>query len=257
LRHWIDEGLPSLPAWIASLPIVGTKIQFYWDDLGRGDYGVLAELRKFAAPVAQWLLNSGANLAQGLLLMTMSILLAFFFYSGGEGAVTWLKGGMYRIAGKTQSEHLLELTGNTVKGVIYGILGSALAQALLAGLGFWAAGVPLAGVLAILTFFLSVLPGGPAILWIPASLWLFGQGDTGWAIFLALWGTLVVSTIDNVIKPLFIGKSSALPFILIMLGVIGGALAFGFLGIFIGPTLLAVGYSVLGDWAVGSKEKGA
>src|SRR4051794_19001733 len=118
----------------------------------------------------------------------------------------------------------------------------------MAGIGFLVAGVPDAGFLALLTFFLSVVPVGPPLIWLPASLWLFHQGSTGWGIFMVIWGVLL-SSVDNVIKPWLISQGSVMPFLLIFFGVLGGALAFGFIGVFIGPTLLAVGYRLVQEWA--------
>jgi predicted PurR-regulated permease PerM len=131
--------------------------------------------------------------------------------------------------------------------VVYGILGTALVQAVVAGIGFVIAGVPGAGLLALLTFFLSIVPVGPPLVWLPAALWLFHQGSSGWAIFMLIWG-LGVSSLDNVVKPWLISQGSAMPFLLIFFGVIGGALTFGFIGVFIGPTLLAVGYRLVEEW---------
>ena len=140
------------------------------------------------------------------------------------------------------------MAGNTVRGVVYGILGTALVQAVLAGIGFLIAGVPGASVLALLTFFLSVLPVGPPLVWLPATLWLFHQGSTGWGVFMLIWG-VGVSSVDNFVKPWLISQGSEMPFLLIFFGVLGGALAFGFIGVFIGPTLLAVGYRLVEEWA--------
>jgi predicted PurR-regulated permease PerM len=136
------------------------------------------------------------------------------------------------------------------------VLGTAFVQAVLAGIGFWIAGVPGAPILAFITFFLSVIPIGPPIVWIPAALWLYHTGATGWAIFLVVWGVAVVGMADNVIKPLLISKGTNMPLIWVMLGVLGGALAFGFLGVFIGPTILAVAYALLRDWTIGSAHAG-
>jgi predicted PurR-regulated permease PerM len=135
-----------------------------------------------------------------------------------------------------------------VRGVVYGILGTCLAQSLMAGIGFLVAGVPGAALLALLTFFLSVVPMGPPLVWLPAALWLFQQGRTGWGIFMVVWG-VGVSTIDNFVKPWLISQGSDMPFLLILFGVLGGALAFGFIGVFIGPTLLAVAYRLVKEWA--------
>ncbi len=127
------------------------------------------------------------------------------------------------------------------------VYGTALAQAVVAGIGFAIAGVPRAGLLTLLTFFLSVVPIGPPLVWIPAAIWLFYQGSLGWGIFMVCWGVLV-SSVDNVIKPMIISQGSHIPFILILFGVLGGALAFGFIGVFLGPLLLALGYRLLQEW---------
>jgi predicted PurR-regulated permease PerM len=152
-----------------------------------------------------------------------------------------------RILGE-RGQYLLDVAGKTVRGVVYGILGTALVQAVMAGVGFLIAGVPGAALLALLTFFLSVVPVGPPLVWGPAVLWLFQQGSTGWAIFMLVWG-FGVSTVDNLVKPWLISQGSNLPFLLILFGVLGGVLAFGFIGVFIGPTLLAVGYRVVTEWS--------
>ena len=152
-----------------------------------------------------------------------------------------------RISGE-QGKHLLTVAGQTVRGVVYGILGTALAQAVMTGIGLFIAGVPGAALLALLTFFASIVPVvGTGLIWIPAALWLFYQGSTGWGIFMLIWGVGVAS-LDNIIKPWLISQGSEMPFILIFFGVIGGALAFGFIGVFLGPTLLAVGYRLTQEW---------
>jgi predicted PurR-regulated permease PerM len=199
--------------------------------------------------VSTWLLSQGVALGTGVLYLTLSVLLLFFLYRDGAALATRLQEVSGRIAG-VRAQQLLDLTVSTVRGVVYGILGSLLAQGILAGMGFLVAGVPGAFLLGFLTLFLSLVPGGPALLWLPGSIWLYKQGATGWAIFLVLWGLLVVGTADNVIKPYLIGRGSDLPFTLVLLGVLGGAFAFGVIGIFLGPTLLAVGYTVVRDWAL-------
>jgi predicted PurR-regulated permease PerM len=144
---------------------------------------------------------------------------------------------------------LLKVAGNTVRGVIYGILGTALAQAFVAGLGFWIAGVPGAVLLSVLTFFFAVIPFGPPLIWLPASLWLFTQDRPGFGVFLLLWGLLGISSVDNFLRPYLISQGSKMPFVLIFCGVIGGALAFGLVGVFLGPTMLAVGFRLIEEWS--------
>lgn len=248
LQRAYDSGLPDLPGWIVGLPLVGAPIQEFWLSLTQSDSELIAQLRKLAAPAGNFMLTVGAAIGRGLLLLALSIVLAFFFYIGGDGMVAWLRSVMQRVGGD-RAHHLLALTGNTVKGVVYGILGTALAQGILAAIGYRVASVPGAAALGLATFFLSVVPGGPALLWIPAALWLYHGGSLGWAIFIAVWGFAVVGMADNVIKPMIISKGSDMPFILVMLGVLGGALAFGLLGVFIGPTLLAVSFTLIRNWA--------
>lgn len=244
----IEHGLPALPDWVAKLPLVGERIQTFWSELLKGDVQVVNFLRsKLAAPVGQWMLTLGTAAGSGLLQLVLSIFFTFFFYLGGDVALHWLQAVLRRIAGE-RGPRLLKVAGETVQGVVYGILGTALVQAVLAGFGYWVAGVPAAAILGLATFFLSVVPMGPGLIWLPAALWLYSTGSTGWAIFLLVWGALVVSSVDNVIKPLMISRGGSLPFIIVLLGVLGGALAFGFLGVFLGPTLLAVGYSMLQNW---------
>jgi predicted PurR-regulated permease PerM len=185
-------------------------------------------------------------LAGGLLQLALSILIAFFIFRDGTSAAKHVSNAVERIAGE-HGKHLLELAGSTVRGVVYGILGTAFVQAVMAGIGFLLAGVPGAGVLALLTFFLSAVPFGPPLIFLPAALWLFHQGSTGWGVFMLVWGA-ALSTVDNFIKPWLISRDSAMPFLLILFGVLGGAITFGAIGVFLGPTLLAVGYRLLNEW---------
>jgi predicted PurR-regulated permease PerM len=194
-----------------------------------------------------WLPRAGLAIGRGMMEVILSVFLAFFLLRDGDRLAVRLTAGVRRIAGE-RGQHLVEVAGNTVRGVVYGILGTALVQGVMAGVGFLIAGVPGAMLLGMLTFFLSVVPVGPPLLWIPAALWQFSQGRTGWGIFLIIWG-VGVSSVDNVVKPWLISQGSAMPFILIFIGVLGGALAFGFIGVFLGPTLLAVVYRVVEEWS--------
>lgn len=137
---------------------------------------------------------------------------------------------------------------STVQRVVNGVIGTAAAQAVLALIGFYIAGVPGALVLGIITFVLSLIPMGPPLVWIPATAWLVSQEHYGMAVFLGIWGMFVISGVDNVLKPYLISRGGNLPLVVVLLGVFGGILAFGFMGLFLGPTLLAVAFSLLGDW---------
>jgi len=153
-----------------------------------------------------------------------------------------------------QAANVLIIINTTVRSVMFGLLGTALAQSFVATVGFAIAGVPAVLLLGLATFLLSLIPIGPPLIWGGAAFWLFSQGTTGWGIFMLLWGFFLISGVDNVVKPLLISRGSSLPFLLVLLGVTGGVLAFGFVGIFIGPTLLAVGLSLAQKWTARNQD---
>lgn len=197
------------------------------------------------------LIKAGLAVGQGVTQVLLSAFLAFFLLRDAPELSQRLAVAVERLAGQ-RGRHLMMVAGNTVRGVIYGILGTAIAQAVVAALGFWIAGVPGAVLLAVLTFFFAVVPFGPPLIWVPAALWLFAQDQTGWGIFMLIWGMLGISSVDNLLRPLLISQGSKMPFALIFVGVIGGALAFGLVGVFIGPTLLAVCFRLIAEWSAGN-----
>jgi predicted PurR-regulated permease PerM len=247
VRGWIETGPPAPPDWLGRVPLVGSRAVAYWQTLATDSTKLAAEAKRFIAPASAFLLMIGKMLVSGLLELTLSILIAFFLFRDGESAAEKFGMMVERVA-DARGRRLLDLAGSTVRGVVYGILGTALVQAVMAGIGYLIAGVPGAGMLALLTFFLSVVPIGPPLIWVPAALWLLHEGATGWAVFMLVWG-IGVSSVDNVVKPWLISQGSDMPFLLIFFGVLGGALTFGFIGVFLGPTLLAVGYRFVTEWA--------
>ncbi len=184
----------------------------------------------------------------GTVQVAFSVFLAFFLLRDAAVLSDRLKVVVSRLAGD-RGKHLLQVAGDTVRGVVYGILGTALTQGIVAGIGFWIASVPGAILLGVLTFFSAIVPFGPPIVWVPTTVWLFTQGRPGWGVFMLIWGFFGISGVDNVVRPLIISQGSKLPFVLIFCGVIGGAFAFGFVGVFLGPTLLAVAYRLVDEWS--------
>lgn len=243
----LKDGLPDVPEWVVKLPLIGQSLHEYWQQFAHNGERLMDELAKLAEPARNAALATGKGLGRGLLDVSLSVFLAFFFFLYGEALAKRLRIAMVRLAG-IRAEHLLRIARGTVTGVIYGILGTAIAQGVLAAIGFGIAGVPAAMLLGLATAFLSPIPVGPPLIWIGAAFWLFQHGQTGWAVFVVLWGALIVSMVDNVIKPLIISRGSSLPFAIVLLGVLGGAVAFGVIGLFIGPTLLAVGYRLMMEW---------
>lgn len=241
------DGWPKSPDWMGSIPLVGTHIEQFWLKLGDRDEETLQTIRSYISPATHLLLMLVTEIGSGMMLLAMSLFIAFFIYLDGEDLLAWIRGFMERVAGERSTE-LLGVSLSSTKGVVYGFLGTALAQAVLSWFAYLIAGVPNSTTLGFASFLLALLPGGPVLLGLPAAAWLYHHGEVGWSIFMVLWMLLVVSSADNVIKPLLIGKGSRLPFILILFGVLGGALAFGMLGVFIGPVLLTVFYEIARSW---------
>jgi len=251
-QRWLAAGPPAPPEWLGRLPIVGPRAVDYWATLAGDSARLLEETRRFIEPATSWLLTSSLVLGQGVVELAVSILIAFFLFRDGVALARRVRAGAVRLAGP-RAEHLVQTAVDTIRSVVYGILGTALVQGVMAGVGFLIAGVPGAVLLGLLTFFMSIVPMGPPMVWGPATIWVYQHDSTGWAVFLLIW-SLGVSSIDNFVKPWLISQGSALPFILIFFGVIGGVIAFGFIGVFLGPTLLAVGYRLVLDWAVVSRK---
>jgi predicted PurR-regulated permease PerM len=203
-------------------------------------------------PTKSFLLAGGILLGQGVAVMSLAAFVGFFFYRDGVALVKLLDVAMDRVIG-VHVENVLGIINSTVRSVMYGLLGTALAQGLVAVIGFAIAGVPAALLLGVATAILSLVPVGPPLIWGGAAVWLFYQDTVGWGIFMLVWGFFLISGVDNVVKPLLISHGSHLPFMLILFGVMGGVLAFGFVGVFIGPTLLAVGYSLIKEWAASNR----
>ena len=250
-----ERGLPAHPPeWLATLPLVGDSIDAYWNRLAESREEVMKLLRQFSEPARNFALQVGALFGQGLLQLTLVIFISFFFYRDGAAIMRSLRTGAQRLGGELGTQ-MVDLAQNTVTGVMLGIVGTAFGQAVIALIGFLIAGVPGAVLLAAGTFFLSMVPIGPPLLWGGAAWWLYDQGETGWAIFMVVWGVAVISSVDNFLKPVLISRSASLPILLIALGVFGGALAFGFIGIFLGPTLLALGHVLLQRWTMKEETK--
>lgn len=212
------------------------------------DSRILALVGKTLGLLQRWLINATVGILTGIFQIGLSGMLTFFILRDGQAIGARIAVAAHRIAGE-RGRNLIKVAGSTVRGVVYGIIGTAVAQGLLAGLGFGFAGVPAAALLGVVTFFVSAVPFGPPLVWVPATIWLFSSGKPGMGVFMLIWGFAVVSAVDNVIKPYLISHGTNVPFAVVLLGVLGGALAFGVVGVFLGPTLLAVVFRIVEDWS--------
>ncbi len=244
----LQGGLPvAAPDWVRQLPWVGPAIEHAWPGLAQDTGWLSTSVKSVGMKAGGWLLAHSIDFGKGILQLILSVIIMFVFYRDGERVSARIFAGAQRIAGDV-SQRLLLIAGNTVRSVVYGIIGTALAQAIAAAIGLWMAGVPSPFLLGLLTFLLALIPGGPPCIWIPASIWLFHAGHPGWGVFMIIWGFFVISGIDNFIRPYLISRGSNLPFIIVLLGAIGGVVAFGFIGLFLGPVLLAVGYALMREY---------
>lgn len=245
---WALETKPDVPPqWLLEMPVLGPHLGSLWIHYLGGADNLTTILEEYAAPVSDFLLTIGKAVGIGFLDLALGIVIAFFFFWYGDQVAERLDTLIDRFIG-ARGQHLLDVSKKTIIGVVYGIVGTAVAQGAVAGIGFWIAGVPGAPFLGVITLILSFFPLGTVIVWVPVAIWLFNSGAIGMALFMVLWG-IMVSSIDNVIRPYFISMGSSMPLLLVLLGIFGGILGFGFIGLFIGPTLLALAYSLIADWS--------
>jgi predicted PurR-regulated permease PerM len=244
LSQW---RMPTAPDWLASLPVVGPKIAAFWaETVAAGTEGVWDRVQPYVGQVTRMLVANVGSVGYVLVQGGLIVLLAALMYADGETAAAGLVRFGRRLAGE-QGEATVVLAGQAIRGVALGVGVTAVVQSVLGGIGLAVAGVPYAGVLTVVMFMMCIAQLGPMLVLAPATAWLYWSGDTGWGTFL-LVVTLVVGTLDNVLRPMLIRMGADLPLLLIFGGVIGGLLAFGLVGIFIGPVVLAVAYRLLEAW---------
>jgi len=239
--------MPTAPDWLAGLPLVGDKIRVFWETTVAASSAELwPHVQPYVGQVARWLLAQAGGVgflfAQCLLIVVMAALM----YAQGEVAAAGVLRFGRRLAG-AQGEATVVLVGQAIRGVALGVGVTAVVQSVLGGIGLAMAGVPYAGLLTGAMLVLCLAQVGPVLVLLPAVVWLYWTGEHGWGTFLAVV-TVVVCTLDNFLRPALIRMGADLPLLLIFIGVIGGLLAFGLVGIFVGPVVLAVVYTLLQAW---------
>ena len=240
-------GVPAAPDWARTIPIAGAWIAGLWDHWSEDFSAVGETLRPYFGLLIEGGFSLLLGLANGVVLCLLSLFIAFFVYLHGALIAAKLEGIVRRVMGEPAGR-LIAVTGAMVRGTVYSILGTAILQGVLTAFGLWVAGVPRPVTFGVVVGFLSVLPIGAPVIWVPAAVWLLTAGRTGQGIFLAAYGLLVITGTYYVVQPWLVARGAQLPFLLTALGVIGGALAFGLLGIFLGPVLLGVGYTLVNEW---------
>lgn len=244
---YINAGPHRLPDIVLGVPWLGDRLQQILNSI-TGDPTVL---RTEALRLAQAWFGELAELVGGVgrnaAKMGFAVLTVLFIYRDGESLLQQVRRVMQRFVGARAPGYLAAI-GATTKAVLYGLVLTALAQGTLAGLGYWAAGIHAPVLLGAFTVVIALIPFGTPFVWGSLGVWLVFTGNTLEGIGLLLWGTLVVSWVDNLIRPLVISSAAQIPFLLVMFGVLGGLAAFGLVGMFVGPVIIAVLMAVWREW---------
>jgi predicted PurR-regulated permease PerM len=239
--------VPPPPEWVESLPLVGSRLAAAWREvMEAGSEGLLTRLSPYAGPLAAWFAAKVGGIGMVLVHFLLTVVIAAILYSQGEVAGAGVIRFARRLAGD-RGENAARLAAQAIRAVAMGVVVTALAQSMLGGLGLAVAGFTGVPVLVGVMFVLGVAQMGPLPVLVPSVAWLFWKGDAGWATALLVW-TLLVGAFDNVVRPILIRRGANLPFLLIFAGVVGGLIVFGIIGLFIGPVILAVTYTLLDSW---------
>jgi predicted PurR-regulated permease PerM len=251
ISTWVQSlrtaQLPTLPAWIEGIPYAGSRIAAAWNEVAmNGPSAVTAKIEPYARGIAKWFVSQVGGFGVMALQFLLSLIVAAVMYSYGESAATGVRLFFWRLAGE-RGEEVVDLSVQAIRGVAFGIVVTALVQSVMGGLGLALVGIPFAGLLTALMFVLAIAQIGAAPVLFCAVAWMYWAGDTGWATALLVW-SIFVSSMDNVLRPILIRRGGHLPLLLVFAGVIGGLVAFGLVGIFVGPLILAVSYRLIEAW---------
>jgi predicted PurR-regulated permease PerM len=247
IRALATSPIPAPPDWLSRIPLLGAKIAEYWSSIAAaGKEDLASRLAPYAANAAQWLASALGSVGLLGIQFLLTVVVAVILYTRGEAARDAMIRFGARLAGD-RGERVVLLAGQAIRAVALGVVVTALVQTVLAGIGLAVAGVPFAGLLTGVILLLCIAQIGPIIVLVPAVIWLFWNDSQGWGTALAIW-TVVVGGLDNVLRPLLIRRGADLPLLLIFAGVIGGLLSFGIIGLFVGPVVLAVSYTLFNEW---------
>jgi predicted PurR-regulated permease PerM len=239
--------IPRLPAWVEGVPLIGSRLAARWQQLAAiGPEEISARLSPFARTLVLWFVGQVGSLGLLLLQFLLTVVIVAILYARGEAVAEGADRLARRLAG-SRGESAVHLAARAVRAVALGVVVTAIIQSVLAGLGLAIAGVPLPGILTALVFMLSVAQVGPGLVLIPAAIWVYARSGAVWGVGFLVWAILC-GTFDNFLRPLLIRRGADLPLLLIFAGVMGGLIAFGVIGLFIGPVVLAVAYTLLVEW---------
>jgi predicted PurR-regulated permease PerM len=247
VRTVASTGVPPPPAWLKGVPLIGTRLTARWQELSAGGAdAAVAALRPYVRSTAGWAMSITGGFAMIVVHFVLTLIIVAILYLNGEGASRGILLFAWRI-GRERAEGSVRLAAQAVRGVALGVVMTAFIQSVIAGIGLVLAGVPRAGLLVAIVFVLCVAQLGPLLVLVPAVAWLFlSHHETSGTVLILF--TVVAAVSDNILKPVLIRRGVDLPLLLIIPGVIGGMVSFGVMGLFIGPVMLAVTYTLLAEW---------
>jgi predicted PurR-regulated permease PerM len=248
--------LPPPPPWIESLPVIGEKIATAWrETIASGVEGLGPRLSPYIGALAKWLVGQVGSLGATFVQFLLTVVFTAILYTKGEVGGDWIRRFAHRLSGPA-GEQVISVAGQAIRAVALGVVVTALLQSLVGGISLALAGVPFAPILTVVMFILAIAQVGAVPVLLPAVVWLYWSGSSGRGTFLLIC-TLVVGMMDNFLRPLLIKKGADLPLLLIFAGVMGGLIAFGLIGIFIGPVVLVVTFRLLERWITDRAPAGA
>lgn len=246
--------IPAPPGWVQALPLVGTKIAERWDQVAAmRPEEIAAQVAPYAQHFAMWIVRQVGSVGLLLVSFLLTVVVCAILYSNGEAAALSVRRFARRLAGE-QGDEAVCLAAQAVRGVALGVIVTATLQTTMVAAGLAVAAVPFASILVALTFVLCIAQVGPILVLLPVTIWLWSTSGTMWGAGFLVW-SLVCGLMDNFVRPVLIRRGADLPLLLIFSGVIGGLIAMGVIGLFIGPVVLAVAYTLLTDWISDGDDK--
>ncbi|HYB12018.1 MAG TPA: AI-2E family transporter [Myxococcota bacterium] len=247
LRDWLAQGAP-LPAWVEARPWLAKPLANLRSESLFSPVAIAQYMARYGTAFSSRLMEIAGGIASNFFKFAIMLVTLYAFYLDGERLIAQAR-RLAPVVFPSAGERFLDHVGGVVRTVVFGLLGTALGQGIIAAIGFAIFGVPSAVALGALTFALSFLPVGPPLVWGGAAIWLFSQGHRQAALGMAIWGLALISTIDSVLRPVLMSSGpTRIPFLLLFLGLLGGLFAFGTLGLFLGPVLLSVAFALLADF---------
>jgi len=239
--------LPAPPEWMRQIPVVGHLLQGTWQEIVNAILAQIGGPGSQTSRMAQWGVMRAVGTGWTIVQVVLAAVLAWPMLAGGERGGALAHRMALRVGGQ-HGVHLLDLAGLTIRYVSVGIIGTAAALALVEGIGLWLAGVPLIAMLMVASFVMDVMQLGIHLVYLGAAAWLFFAGRPGAAVFTLVWGFIANNVIDSVARPYVISRGTGLPMSVIFLGAMGGLIVWGFIGVFVGPTLLGLTWTLLRVW---------